>query len=164
LQVDYSARPFFYFVPKNIFKYSFYSIFTPGGPVWKGVLALQLCSIKNPNGFDSVGFYLTTALMETGPNLLKLLMDIFIRFRCHKVALTADIEKALLHIRIVEEDRDLFPFIWVENRKKIQNSNLTRDSIVAFLGLLFSTNPARRASLSILKTGPSSRIGRVDLE
>ena len=51
-----------------------------------------------------------------------------------------------------------------DSAQKIQNSNLTRDSIVAFLGLLFSTNPARRASLSILKTGPSSRIGRVDLE
>ena len=42
-------------------------------------------------------------------------MDILLRFRVHKVALSADIEKAFLMVSVAEEDRDVLRFLWVED-------------------------------------------------
>jgi hypothetical protein len=44
--------------------------------------------------------------LYVGPSLLPLLFDILHRFRLHRIALVADIEKAFLNISISEEDRD----------------------------------------------------------
>ena len=45
-------------------------------------------------------------------------MDIFLRFRSHKVALAADIEKAFLMISMAERDRDALRFLWVDDVSK----------------------------------------------
>ncbi|XP_015750818.1 PREDICTED: uncharacterized protein LOC107330770 [Acropora digitifera] len=37
------------------------------------------------------------------------------RFRAHKVALTADIEKAFLNVAIAPEHRDYLQFLWVDD-------------------------------------------------
>ena len=42
-------------------------------------------------------------------------MDILLRFRCYRVALMADIEKALLIISISKEDRDVLRFFWIDD-------------------------------------------------
>ena len=50
-----------------------------------------------------------------GPNYVLTLFDVLLRFRAHSVALTGDIEKAFLMIRIAEEDRDALRFLWFED-------------------------------------------------
>ncbi|GFR13007.1 uncharacterized protein TNCT_528371, partial [Trichonephila clavata] len=49
--------------------------------------------------------------LESGPNLNPDLLKILLRFRLHKVAFCADIQRAFLEIGIVEEDRQ---FLWIE--------------------------------------------------
>ena len=53
--------------------------------------------------------------LDAGPSLLPLLYDILLRFRLNKVALTGDIEKAFLNIRVATEHRNLLRFLWVED-------------------------------------------------
>ena len=52
-----------------------------------------------------------------GPSMVPSIFDILLRFRTFKVGLAADIEKALLSIRVKEEQRDLMCFLWVKNWK-----------------------------------------------
>lgn len=59
---------------------------------------------------NSNGPSLNDCLLK-GPQLTPLLFYILIRFRYFTVALTADIEKALLQIGIAEENRDLLRFL-----------------------------------------------------
>ena len=50
--------------------------------------------------------------LETGPPFLQQLPTIPIRFRGHKFGISADIEKALLHIQLHHNDRDFTHFLW----------------------------------------------------
>ena len=45
-------------------------------------------------------------------------MDIILRFRVHKVALAADIEKAFLMVSMAEKDRDVLRFLWIDDIAK----------------------------------------------
>ena len=47
-----------------------------------------------------------------GPNLLPHLFDLLLRFRLHKVALTADTEHAFLNISVNPNERDFLRFLW----------------------------------------------------
>ena len=53
--------------------------------------------------------------LQTGPNHIPKLFNILIRFRWHKIAITADIEKAILMIGIDQADRDFLRFLWVKD-------------------------------------------------
>ena len=53
--------------------------------------------------------------LETGPSLIPNLAEMLIRFRRWKVALTADITKAFLQIKVRREDRDVHRFLWEQN-------------------------------------------------
>ena len=53
--------------------------------------------------------------MEAGPCLIPSLVEILIRFRRWKVALTSDITKAFLQIQIRREDQDVHRFFWNHN-------------------------------------------------
>jgi hypothetical protein len=53
--------------------------------------------------------------IHAGPSLSPLLMDVMLRFRCFKVALVADIEKAFLMIGVDENDRDALRFLWIDD-------------------------------------------------
>ncbi|GFN80939.1 tigger transposable element-derived protein 6 [Plakobranchus ocellatus] len=50
--------------------------------------------------------------LETGPNLLPNLFGLLTRFRRWKVAVTADVAKAFLHIRVHEADQNVLRFLW----------------------------------------------------
>ena len=63
-------------------------------------------------GFNGVSL---NDCLETGPSLIPSLVEILIRFRRWKVALTADITKAFLQIRVREEDQDVHRFLWDHN-------------------------------------------------
>ena len=50
-----------------------------------------------------------------GPPFLNDLCSIIIRFRHHKFAFATDIEKAFLHVRLHDSDRDSTRFLWVSD-------------------------------------------------
>ena len=50
--------------------------------------------------------------LETGPAFLNDLSIILLRFRSHKFGLTADIEKAFLHVQLDQRDQDFTRFLW----------------------------------------------------
>ena len=56
--------------------------------------------------------------LHTGPKFNQHILDILLRFRHHRVALTADIEKAFLMISVAEPDRDSLRFLWVDDIAK----------------------------------------------
>ena len=53
--------------------------------------------------------------LQPGPPLLNDLTGILLRFRLHKYAITADIEKAFLHVNLDQADRDATRFYWLSN-------------------------------------------------
>ncbi|XP_037931406.1 uncharacterized protein LOC119666197 [Teleopsis dalmanni] len=54
-------------------------------------------------------------MLDSGENLLADLTSILLRFRCHKIAMSADIEKAFLQISLNQNDRDSHRFLWYKN-------------------------------------------------
>ena len=56
--------------------------------------------------------------LYSGPSLLPSFADVLMRFRFHKVALVADIEKAFLMVSISPSDRDALRFIWLDDVHK----------------------------------------------
>ena len=56
--------------------------------------------------------------LHVGPSLNPLLLDILLRFKVHEVAVTADIEKAFLNIKIDSQHRDFLRFQWVDDVNK----------------------------------------------
>ena len=68
--------------------------------------------------------------LHVGPKFNQKLLDILIRFRAHRVAVTADIEKAFLMVLVEERDRDALRFLWVhdvqENPPRIRQLRFTR--------------------------------------
>ncbi|XP_028394520.1 uncharacterized protein LOC114518719 [Dendronephthya gigantea] len=53
--------------------------------------------------------------LYSGASLTRNIVDIMMRFRAYKVALTGDIEKAFLMIHVAESDRDALRFLWVDD-------------------------------------------------
>ena len=56
--------------------------------------------------------------LSTGPPLAENIFDIFLKFRASRVALTGDLEKALLMVGIPKEGRDVLRFLWVDDIEK----------------------------------------------
>ncbi|XP_064458877.1 uncharacterized protein LOC135369146 [Ornithodoros turicata] len=54
--------------------------------------------------------------LDKGVNLNPDILQLLIRFRSFKTALTADIEKAFLQVQVREKDRDVFRYIWFEQQ------------------------------------------------
>ena len=61
------------------------------------------------------------------------ILDILIRFRLHRIALIADIEKAFLIIAIAEQDRDVLRVLWLDDI----NSHLPRIQVLRFARVVF---------------------------
>ena len=51
-------------------------------------------------------------LLLVGPTVHSPLIDVLLRFRLHRVALTADVSKMYRAIELVSSDRDLHRFVW----------------------------------------------------
>ena len=69
--------------------------------------------------FDASAKYKDTVslndVLYKGPCLNADLYSLLLKFRVHPIVLTADIEKAYLHINIDEEHRDYLRFLWYRN-------------------------------------------------
>ena len=65
-----------------------------------------------------------------GPKFNQYILDLLLRFRAYRVAITVDVEKAFLMISVKEEDRDFLRFVWVkdvgENDPTLQTYRFTR--------------------------------------
>ena len=79
--------------------------------------------------------------LHTGPNLMQDLTGILLKFRTHRIALTADIEKAFLQIELNNQDRDATRFLWLKDINKSVNSV---DNLEAyrFCRVLFGAAPS----------------------
>ena len=53
--------------------------------------------------------------LDPGPKFDQKILDILSRFRVHKIAVTADIEKAFLMISVWPQDREFLRFLWVDD-------------------------------------------------
>ena len=76
--------------------------------------------------------------LQVGPNPIPKLFNVLIRFRCHQVALVADIEKAFLMISVAEEDRDMLRFLWLREPFK-EDSEIIQ---FRFARLVFGLRPS----------------------
>ena len=56
--------------------------------------------------------------LHTGPKFNQHILNILVRSRYYRVALTADIEKAFLMISVTDHDRDVLRFLWVNDVTK----------------------------------------------
>ena len=76
--------------------------------------------------------------LQTGPNYTPQLFDTLVRFRWHKIGLTADIEKAFLMVGINEADKDMLRFLWFNDPGDI-NSDIIH---LRFTRLVFGLRPS----------------------
>jgi hypothetical protein len=53
-----------------------------------------------------------------GPKLNQLILDLVIRFRSYKVAVTADVEKAFLMIAVYHKNCDVLRLLWLDDKTK----------------------------------------------
>ena len=66
-------------------------------------------------------------LLLFGPTVHSPLIDVFLRFRLHRVALTADVSKMYRTIELVSSDRDLHKFVWRRTPEEpLQDYRMTR--------------------------------------
>nr|XP_042913479.1 uncharacterized protein LOC122273488 [Parasteatoda tepidariorum] len=54
--------------------------------------------------------------LDCGPNLNPDLLKIILRFRLHKIAICADIQRAYLEVGIAEQDREFLKFLWIKEK------------------------------------------------
>ena len=53
--------------------------------------------------------------LHSGPKFDQKIFDILLRFRLHRCAVMADIEKAFLMISMTQQDRDALRFLWFDD-------------------------------------------------
>ncbi|GBL57200.1 hypothetical protein AVEN_158502-1, partial [Araneus ventricosus] len=73
-------------------------------------------------------FYSLNDCLMPGPNLNPSILDVLINFRKHKIAFSADIEKAFLQIGIKENERDFLRFLYFDknNDNELKCLRMTR--------------------------------------
>lgn len=86
----------------------------PHHPVLKQSSTTQVRPVFDASRKTSNGIALNDMLI-TGPKLQDDLFNILVRFRTHKIAFTADIEKMYLHIQLNEKDQQYQKIVWREN-------------------------------------------------
>ena len=74
------------------------------------------CSCQLPNNHPSLN-----DCLETGPSLVNDLCSILLRFRVHKIALSTDIEKAFLHVKLDAKDQDFTRYLWLLNPENAES-------------------------------------------
>ena len=71
--------------------------------------------------------------LEVGPSLVNDLCSILLRFRVHKIALSTDIEKAFLHVKLDAGDQDFTHFLWLSNPNDAESDfDIYRFKVVLF--------------------------------
>ena len=68
-------------------------------------------AVFNASGKSSTGVSLNDTL-PVGPMVHPPLIDVLLKFRSHRISLTADVSKMYRVVKLVEEDKDLHRFVW----------------------------------------------------
>lgn len=76
--------------------------------------------------------------LQTEENFTPQLFNMLIKFRRHKIGLTADIEKAFLMVGINQTDRDILRFLWLKDPDD-RNSEIVH---LRFTRLVFRLRPS----------------------
>lgn len=90
------------------------SYYLPHHPVFKDSVTTKVRPVFNASMKTTNGTSLNDILI-TGPRLQEELFNILVRFRTHKIAFSADIEKMYLHVNLNEKDRNYQRIIWRKN-------------------------------------------------
>ena len=94
--------------------------------------------------------------LQIGPPLLTDMCSIILRFRTHPYAFSTDIEKAFLHVRLNEYDRDFTRFLWLSDPLDPESSFIIYRFKVVLFGsasspfMLNATQPRTQALYSTL--------------
>ncbi|XP_071149320.1 uncharacterized protein [Mytilus edulis] len=84
------------------------------------------------------------------------LTEILVRFRMYKYAVTADIEKAFLHIELDVDDRDVTIFYWLENPMDIESRLITYRLKVVLFGATCSPFMSSARLMKHCRDNPST--------
>ena len=80
--------------------------------------------------------------LYAGPQLISDIYEVLMRFRYHRIALSADIEKAFLMVGVAERDQDVLRFLWVDYpTSKASRIVLKRFNRVVLGGYEFTRSP-----------------------
>ena len=91
--------------------------YLPHKPVFReGAETTKLKVVSDASAKPSRESLLLNECLGKGPPLQNLLWKILIRNRFKPYAITADIQKAFLQIKIRESDRDALRFHWIKNQ------------------------------------------------
>lgn len=105
-------------VPENEVSTSNAVFYMPHRPVVKlDSATTKIRPVFDASAKDINGISLNDCL-HRGPNMYPNLIEILIRFRRWKFALSADITKAFLQVKLKEQDRDVHRFLWDHNGKR----------------------------------------------
>ena len=92
--------------------------YIPHFPVFKDSATTKMRIVYDASAKTSPSALCLNDCLYTGPNLIQNLSSILIKFRKHKVAFVADIEKAFLQIALYQNDRDATRFLWFKDINK----------------------------------------------
>eukprot|EP00731_Ephydatia_muelleri_P001304 Em0001g1304a len=66
-------------------------------------------------------------ILLVGPTVHSTLMDVLLRFRMHRIAITADINKMYRAVQLVQSDRDFHRFVWRSSQSEtLKDYRMTR--------------------------------------
>ncbi len=85
----------------------------------------KLRAVFDASAATSTGVSLNDILLP-GPNVYSPLPDILLRFRLHKIGLTADVSKMFRMIELHPIDRDLHRFLWTTDSSHMVDCRMTR--------------------------------------
>ena len=86
----------------------------------------KLCVVFDASAKSSTGLSLNDLLL-VGPTVHSSLVDVLIRFRMHRVALTTDVSRMYRAVLLTESDRDLHRFVWQEHmHEPLKDFRMTR--------------------------------------
>ena len=91
--------------------------------------------------------------LETGPNFIPQLFDILVKFRWHRIGLTADIEKAFLMVAINDKNKNMVRFLWL---KELNNANSELVQL-RFTRLVFGLRPSPAILSSTIRHHPETQ-------
>ena len=86
----------------------------------------KIRAVFDASAKSSTGTSLNDTLL-VGPTIHPPLVDVLLRFRLHRVALTADVSRMYRAVMLTESDRDFHRFVWRQNpNEPLQDYRMTR--------------------------------------
>ncbi|XP_064397630.1 uncharacterized protein LOC135344354 [Halichondria panicea] len=97
--------------PDDLDKPKHQVFYLPMHAVYKESTTTKVRAVFDASAISSTGVSLNDTLL-VGPTIHPPLIDVILRFRLHRVGLTADISKMYRAIELTKNDRDLHRFVW----------------------------------------------------